>query len=51
MIQCFEWKLHDDEKILDMEEKPAGIVNPRAHPLIALPLPRLNPFPSISQDI
>ncbi|MED6158012.1 hypothetical protein PIB30_028832 [Stylosanthes scabra] len=47
MLQCFEWKV-EDHRILDMEEKPAGIITPRAHPLIAFPLPRLNPFPSIS---
>ena len=46
MIQCFEWKLDGGDRILDMEEKP-GITAPRAHPVICVPVPRLNPFPSI----
>lgn len=44
MIQCFEWKVSG---AISMEEK-AGITLPRAHPLICVPVPRLDPFPSVS---
>ncbi|MED6130396.1 hypothetical protein PIB30_000906 [Stylosanthes scabra] len=43
IVQCFELKV---DGILDMEEKP-GLVVPRAHPLICVPLSRIHPFPSI----
>ena len=46
MIQYFEWKLDGGDRILDMEEK-LEITIPRAHPVIYVPIPRLNPFPSI----
>ncbi|TKY62569.1 3,9-dihydroxypterocarpan 6A-monooxygenase [Spatholobus suberectus] len=44
MIQCFEWKVKGGIDTVDMEEKP-GITLSRAHPLICVPVPRLNPFP------
>ncbi|KAG5043386.1 hypothetical protein JHK87_007301 [Glycine soja] len=47
MIQCFEWKVKGGIEIADMEEKP-GLTLSRAHPLICVPVPRLNPFPNIS---
>lgn len=43
MIQCFDWKVNE---IVDMEEK-LGLTLARAHPLISVPIPRLNPFPSM----
>ncbi|MED6176847.1 hypothetical protein PIB30_092232 [Stylosanthes scabra] len=43
MIQCFEWKV---DGVVSMEEKP-GMTSPRAHPLICVPVPRFNVFPSI----
>lgn len=44
MIQCFEWKVSGGNQRVNMEEKP-GITLSRAHPLICVPVPRLNPFP------
>ncbi|KAK7396278.1 hypothetical protein VNO78_17170 [Psophocarpus tetragonolobus] len=44
MIQCFEWKVKEGNETVDMEEKP-GLTLSRAHPLICVPVPRLNPFP------
>ncbi|KAK2363394.1 cytochrome P450 93A3 [Trifolium repens] len=46
MIQCFEWKVSGGKGSVDMEEKP-GLTLSRAHPLICVPMPRLNPFPSM----
>lgn len=46
MIQCFEWKVKGGIEIADMEEKP-GLTLSRAHPLICVPVPRLNPFPNV----
>ncbi|PRQ44545.1 putative 3,9-dihydroxypterocarpan 6A-monooxygenase [Rosa chinensis] len=43
MIQCFEWKVPNGT--VDMEEGP-GLTLPRAHPLVCVPVARLNPFPS-----
>ncbi|KAE9598870.1 hypothetical protein Lal_00022642 [Lupinus albus] len=45
MIQCFEWKVFGNG-IVEMEEKP-GMTLSRVHPLLLVPVPRLNPFPSI----
>lgn len=42
MIQCFDWKVNGT---VDMQEG-TGITLPRAHPLICVPVARLNPFPS-----
>jgi cytochrome P450 len=39
MIQCFEWRV--DNGNVNMEEGP-GLTLPRAHPLICVPVPRLN---------
>ncbi|KAI4348746.1 hypothetical protein L6164_009429 [Bauhinia variegata] len=47
MIQCFEWKIHGGKDTVDMQEK-TGMTLPRAYPLNCVPVPRLNPFPSIS---
>nr|KYP70576.1 Cytochrome P450 93A2 [Cajanus cajan] len=44
MIQCFQWKVYGNGTV-DMKEKSAGITVPRAHPIICVPVPRLNPFP------
>ena len=46
MIQCFEWKVSGGNETVDMEEKP-GLTLSRAHPLICVPVPWLNPFPSM----
>nr|XP_007162282.1 hypothetical protein PHAVU_001G138900g [Phaseolus vulgaris]ESW34276.1 hypothetical protein PHAVU_001G138900g [Phaseolus vulgaris] len=46
MIQCFEWKVKGGNETVDMEEKP-GITLSRAHPLVCVPVPRLNPFPPL----
>ena len=45
LIQCFEWKVSGEEGTVDMEEGP-GLTLPRAHPLICVPVTRLNLFPS-----
>lgn len=45
MIQCFDWKVNGADGTVDMKEGP-GLTLPRAHPLICIPVPRLNPFPS-----
>ncbi|XVE61226.1 hypothetical protein DITRI_Ditri06bG0022500 [Diplodiscus trichospermus] len=45
MIQCFDWKVDGGNGKVDMKEGP-GLTLPRAHPLICIPVPRLNPFPS-----
>ncbi|OWM82675.1 3,9-dihydroxypterocarpan 6A-monooxygenase [Punica granatum] len=46
MIQCFEWKLSGGENgRVNMEEAP-GLTLLRAHPLICIPVARLDPFPS-----
>ncbi|KAM7263968.1 hypothetical protein ACFE04_001651 [Oxalis oulophora] len=39
MIQCFEWRV--DNGIVNMDEGP-GLTLPRAHPLICVPVARLN---------
>lgn len=44
MIQCFQWKVDGGNGTVDMEEN-SGITLPRAHPIICVPVPRLNPFP------
>ncbi|XP_010257379.1 PREDICTED: cytochrome P450 93A2-like [Nelumbo nucifera] len=45
MIQCFEWKVGDGKHAkVDMEES-ASLTLPRAHHLICVPVPRLNPLP------
>lgn len=50
MIQCFEWKVggegNNGTSVVDMEEG-VGLTLPRAHPLVCVPLVRLNPFPSM----
>ncbi|XP_014495530.1 cytochrome P450 93A3 [Vigna radiata var. radiata] len=46
LIQCFQLKVNGGDGKVDMEEKP-GFTLPRAHPLICVPVPRLNPFPAI----
>lgn len=43
MIQCFKWKVNG---AVDMEEGP-GITLPRAHPLVCLPVARIDPVPSM----
>ncbi|XP_059280921.1 cytochrome P450 93A3-like [Lycium ferocissimum] len=46
MIQCFEWKVRGGVAgKVDMDEAP-GITLPRAHPLVCIPVTRLNPFTS-----
>ncbi|KAM3732284.1 hypothetical protein ACB098_11G048400 [Castanea mollissima] len=46
LIQCFEWKVSGgSEGTVDMEEGP-GLTLLKAHPLICVPVTRLNPFPS-----
>lgn len=42
MIQCFDWKV--GEGCVDMDEAP-GLSLPRAHPILCLPVARLNPLP------
>lgn len=42
MVQCFEWRVTGK---VDMEEGP-GLTLPRAHPLVCVPVARLDPFPS-----
>nr|GMD46394.1 cytochrome P450 93A3-like [Ipomoea batatas] len=44
MIQCFKWKVNEGS--VDMEEGP-GLTLPRAHPLVCLPVARINPLPSM----
>ncbi|TKY53285.1 3,9-dihydroxypterocarpan 6A-monooxygenase [Spatholobus suberectus] len=47
MIQCFEWKVGEEEDgMVDMEEGP-GMALPRAHPLLCVPLARLHPFAKV----
>ncbi|XP_027353138.1 cytochrome P450 93A3-like [Abrus precatorius] len=46
MIQCFQWKVDGGNGRVDMEEK-SGITLPRAHPIVCVPVPRLDPFPSL----
>ncbi|KAK7396290.1 hypothetical protein VNO78_17192 [Psophocarpus tetragonolobus] len=46
MIQCFQWKVDSGNSKVDMEEK-SGITLPRAHPIICVPIPRLDPFPAM----
>ncbi|CAK8543311.1 unnamed protein product [Lathyrus sativus] len=46
MIQCFEWKVSGGSENVDMKEKP-GLTLSRAHPLICVPVPRLDHFPSM----
>ncbi|KAE8704651.1 putative cytochrome P450 [Hibiscus syriacus] len=43
MIQCFDWEVDDGS--VDMEGP--GLTLPRAHPLMCVPVLRLNPFPSV----
>ncbi|CAL9025947.1 unnamed protein product [Prunus brigantina] len=50
MIQCFEWKVEGGSNNVNMEEA-AGIILPRAHPLVCVPVARLNPFPSSGSGI
>ncbi|KAF5474084.1 hypothetical protein F2P56_006017 [Juglans regia] len=49
LIQCFEWKVPGGDGTVEMEEGP-GITLPRAHPLVCVPMARLDPFPSISSS-
>ncbi|KAH6812433.1 hypothetical protein C2S51_026195 [Perilla frutescens var. frutescens] len=42
LFQCFDFKLDGGKNSVDMEEGP-GLTLPRAHALICIPLPRLNP--------
>ncbi|XP_045801636.1 cytochrome P450 93A3-like [Trifolium pratense] len=44
MIQCFEWKV-DGDGAVNMEEKAAMTLR-RAHPLMCVPIPRVNSIPS-----
>ncbi|KAM0942511.1 putative 3,9-dihydroxypterocarpan 6A-monooxygenase [Dioscorea sansibarensis] len=44
LIQCFEWG--PEKKVMDMAEG-IGIVIPRAHPIICVPVSRLDPLPSL----
>ncbi|KAK7396279.1 hypothetical protein VNO78_17171 [Psophocarpus tetragonolobus] len=46
MIQCFQWKIDGGNGKVDMEEK-SGITLPRAHSIICVPIPRLDPFPAL----
>lgn len=46
IIQCFQLKVNGGNDKVDMEEK-SGLTLPRAHPLICVPIPRLNPFPAM----
>ncbi|XP_059311106.1 3,9-dihydroxypterocarpan 6A-monooxygenase-like [Lycium ferocissimum] len=47
MIQCFEWKVSGGVNgKVDMAEG-TGLTLPRAHPLLCIPVARLNPFPSM----
>ncbi len=46
MVQCFEWKVVGGSERVDMEEK-AGLTVRMAHPIVCVPVPRLNPFPSM----
>ncbi|KAA8517013.1 hypothetical protein F0562_017169 [Nyssa sinensis] len=47
MIQCFEWKVGDGGNgTVDMEEGH-GLTLPRAHPLVCVPVARLNTFLSM----
>ncbi|RDY01615.1 Cytochrome P450 93A3, partial [Mucuna pruriens] len=46
IIQCFQWKVDGGNGTVDMEER-SGITLPRAHPIICVPVPRLNPFPAV----
>lgn len=43
MIQCFEWKVGGGNGNVDMEEGPDAAL---AHPLVCVPVARLNPFPN-----
>ncbi|KAK9187973.1 hypothetical protein WN944_019372 [Citrus x changshan-huyou] len=45
MIQCFDWEvIGGNGTRVDMEEG-TGLTLPRAHPLICVPITRINPFP------
>ncbi|XP_074375462.1 cytochrome P450 93A3-like [Apium graveolens] len=48
LIQCFEWKVRGEgkngENTVNMEEG-FGLTLPRAHPLVCVPVARLDPFP------
>ncbi|OAY84860.1 cytochrome P450 93A2-like [Ananas comosus] len=59
LVQCFDWEVSGDSgssssssgqegkgRLVDMEEG-VGLVSARAHPLILVPVPRLDPFPDI----
>lgn len=46
LVQCFEWRLAGGKERADMEEG-VGITLPMAHPLVCVPLPRLDPFPML----
>ncbi|KAF8043832.1 hypothetical protein BT93_A1978 [Corymbia citriodora subsp. variegata] len=41
MIQCFDWKV---DGYVDMEEAP-GLSLPRAHPIVCVPVARIDPLP------
>ncbi|KAL8127575.1 cytochrome P450 93A3-like [Apium graveolens] len=49
LIQCFEWEVRGEgkngENTVNMEEG-IGLTLPRAHPLVCVPVARLDPFPS-----
>lgn len=51
MIQCFDWKAGIDGNLtrVDMEEG-LGMSVPRLHPLVCVPVARLDPIP-LSTDI
>ncbi|KAL3533881.1 hypothetical protein ACH5RR_007402 [Cinchona calisaya] len=49
MVQCFQWKVVDgkgNNGTIDMEEGK-GATLPRAHPLVCVPVLRVNPLPPI----
>ncbi|MFX6572948.1 cytochrome P450, partial [Acinetobacter baumannii] len=42
MVQCFDWKLPDGVKSVDMTERP-GLTAPRANDLVCQLVPRIDP--------
>ncbi|CAM8971466.1 unnamed protein product [Rhodiola kirilowii] len=44
LVQCFDWEVGKGGKV-SMDEG-IGLTLPRAHPLICVPVARLDPFPS-----
>ncbi|OVA04816.1 Cytochrome P450 [Macleaya cordata] len=45
IIQCFEWKVSNGESLIADMTEGTGITLPRAHPLVCIPVARLNPLP------